>query len=375
MASVRATALGIACGLAVLAGAVPANADGLTAVQALQAGVTQGLADGYPAVIGLVRQGDTVQTVSGGVNDRATGAAADPSARFRIGSVTKTFIAATLLKLEAQGKLSLDDTVARWLPGVVDANGNDGTKITIRELLNMTSGLPEVFNKLPRSAFTSTTRYTPRQLLDLALRSKPTAAPGTTVGYTNTAYIAAGMIIQAVTGTDPATAVKDLVIDPLGLTETTFPTTDDMPGNYIHGYAVPLIWIGTNVPYTDVSTSNVTITGAAGAMISTSRDLAAFFRALMDGTLLPPAQRQELTTGVQEGTTDNYFDLGIETLATACGPMYVKNGLVPGYVTYAAANADGTKEVVLEGTEDNLSEGTNGQVHLYNALKNAYCAS
>ena len=351
------------------------TASAATAADTLQAAAQQGVADGYPGVIGLVEENGTATDVSAGVGNLSTNAAADPTAQFRIGSVTKTFIAADLLLLESQGKLSMDDTVAKWLPGVVNANGNDGTKITLRELLNMTSGLPDFFEKIPAADWTSTnTRYTPQQLVNIALTSPPTSAPGAAVNYTNTAYILAGMVIQKVTGNDPSIEVTDNIIRPLGLTNTSFPTTDpDMHGNYLHGYELPVWWIGTP-PYTETSTSNPTLTGAAGAMVSTEADLATFYRALFTGKVLPAAQLKEMETGAREGTTNNYFDLGIETISTPCGPMYSKNGAVPGYANLAVSSGDGSKQIMIAGNEYNLHPGQ-GFDAIVTGAENAYCAT
>lgn len=369
---VRVVTAAVLAVVAVVAVSGPASAT--PAADALQAAARQGVTDGYPGVIGVVDVDGTPSYISAGVGDRVTKAAADPTAQVRIGSITKTFVAATMLHLEAEGKLSLDDTVDRWLPGVVNANGNDGTKITLRELLNMTSGIPDYIGKLPANFWSSTTRYTPEQLVALGLSSRPTATPGTAVNYTNTSYILAGMVIKAVTGNDPSVEVTDDIITPLGLADTAFPTTDrDLHGNYLHGYEIPQFWIGTP-PYTDVTSGNVTVTGAAGAIVSTEQDIATFYRALLNGSLLPAAQLAELKTGVREGTTDNYFALGIESIATPCGPMFAKNGAVPGFLDYAGTSEDGSKQVVVSGNEYNLVAGR-GAADLFSGLKNAFCAS
>jgi D-alanyl-D-alanine carboxypeptidase len=103
----------------------------------------------------------------------------------RIGSNTKTFVAAVLLQLVAEGRVSLDDMVAKWLPGVVSGNGNDGAAITIRELLQHTSGLYDFTAALPALASSQgylDTRYrsaTPEQLVALATRHRPLFKPGT----------------------------------------------------------------------------------------------------------------------------------------------------------------------------------------------------
>jgi D-alanyl-D-alanine carboxypeptidase len=128
------------------------------------------------------------------------------------------------------------------------------------------------------------------------------------------------------------------------------------------------------VPYTDVTVLNPTVGAAAGGMVSIANDVATFYRALMSGNLLPPAQLQELKTGVQEGTTNNYSGLGIESIATPCGQVWAKNGAVPGYDSLAATSEDRSKQIVVTGTEYNLQSGS-GAAHLATAAQNAFCAS
>ncbi|MGE7435946.1 serine hydrolase domain-containing protein [Kitasatospora sp. NPDC001175] len=379
MKSLRLTAVGATLVLAALAGAGPANADASTAAGILQAGAQQGVADGYPGVIGLVRQGDTTQYVHAGVGDINTRVPADPKAQFRIGSNTKAFTSTVLLQLEAEHRLSIDDTVDRWLPGAVNANGYDGTKITIRQLLNHTSGLPD-YAKDSGFALTYAINANPNQpwppqtLVNLALaQHKPTSAPGERWEYANTNYVLAGMVIKAVTGNDPATEIQHRIIEPLGLHNTGFPTADPaLHGNYLHGYEYPVIGIVIR----DVTASDVQTFGAAGAIVSTLDDLATFSRALLTGQLLPPAQEAELktTVPVASGSTTGY-GLGIIHEQLPCGQWaWGHNGAVLGYFSDWLASEDGTKQVVRANNEFHLLAGTKGQQDTGNATLNAFCA-
>ncbi|MDH6128232.1 serine hydrolase domain-containing protein [Kitasatospora sp. GP82] len=378
MKSLRLTAVSATLLLAALAGVGPANADTPTAAGILKAGAQQGVADGYPGVIGLVRQGDTTQYVHAGTGNLATGMPADPKAQFRIGSNTKAFTSTVLLQLEAEHRLSLDDTVAKWLPGAVNANGYDGTKITIRELLNQTSGLPEYANSPQVSGpyvldLNPNQAWAPQTLLDIALASqKPTAAPGQKFSYANTNYVLAGMVINAVTGNSAATEIQNRIIGPLGLTNTTFPTSDpNLYGNYLHGYVHPVVFY-TN----DVTVSDVQVFGSAGAMVSTLDDLTAFSRALLTGKLLPPAQEAELKTTVPVNSTGTAgYGLGIEHAQLPCGQwVWWHNGAVLGYYSTWLSSDDGTKQVAHANNEFHLLPGTAGQTDTDTALVNAYCA-
>ncbi|MGW2088171.1 serine hydrolase domain-containing protein [Streptomyces sp. NPDC001880] len=346
-----------------------------TPADILQAGAQQGVADGYPGVIGMVRQGDTAQYVHAGVGDRVTKVPADPKAKFRIGSNTKAFISTVLLQLEGEKRLSLDDTVARWLPGAVAANGYDGSKITIRQLLNHTSGLPDYFSSVqihgpyflnlnPREAMP------PQTLVNVALAMRaPTSAPGEKFGYSNTNYVLAGMVIKAVTGSEPAAEVQRRIIEPLGLRDTGFPTSDPaLYGNYLHGYAIRAILIN------DATVSNVQVFGSAGAMVSTMDDLTTFSRALLTGKLLEPAQMAELKTTVPV-TADTDYGLGIKHMKLPCGKWaWGHNGAVLGYFSGWLSSEDGTEQVAHANNEFHLLGGTPGQAHTGKSMTDAFCA-
>lgn len=363
-----------------LTAAVPANAATQTPAGILQAGAEQGVVDGYPGVVGLVRQGDTApQYAHAGVSDVATNVPADPKAKFRIGSNTKVFTSAVLLQLEGEQRLSLDDTVARWLPGAVDANGYDGTKITIRQLLNHTSGLPEYAGSAQVSAsyflnIDPKRVWEPQTLVDVALsQHAPQSAPGEKFGYANTNYVLAGMVIKAVTDADAATEIQKRIIEPLGLHDTSFPTTDPtLQGDYLHGYDRSL-----SVVTRDVTVSNVQVYGSAGAMVSNLDDLATFDRALMTGKLLAPAQMTELKTTVpmenSEGATS--YGLGVEHLQTPCGEwVWGHNGAVLGYFSEWLISEDGDKQVLHANNEYHMLPGTKGQSDTGQAMLDAFCA-
>ncbi|MFJ7201363.1 MULTISPECIES: serine hydrolase domain-containing protein [unclassified Streptomyces] len=365
--AIPATAAAPATGSSATAAATPADI--------LQAGAQQGVADGYPGVIGMIRQGDTSQYVHAGVGNRATKVPADPKAQFRIGSNTKAFISTVLLQLEGEKRLSLDDTVAKWLQGAVAANGYDGARITIRQLLNHTSGLPDYLSSLqingPYYLNTNPREVLPPQtLVDIGLGLRaPTSAPGEKFGYSNTNYVLAGMVIKAVTGSEPAAEVQRRIIEPLGLHDTSFPTADPaLYGNYLHGYVLRAILID------DATVSNVQVSGSAGAIVSTMDDLATFSRALLTGKLLEPAQLAEMKTTVPV-TADAGYGLGIEHVKLPCGKwVWGHNGAVLGYFSEWMTSEDGTEQVLHANNEFHMQAGTPGQTHTGTAMTDAFCA-
>ena len=148
-----------------------------------------------------------------------------PGDSFRIGSLTKTYVATVLLQLAEEGRLSLDDPVARFLPGLVPG----GDKITIRQLLNQTSGLFD-YEKDPRVlapylAGNLAHRWAPRKLVRIAVSHRPLFTPGTRYSYSNTNYILAGLIVEAATGSTLGRVLDRRLFTPLRLRHTAFPTS------------------------------------------------------------------------------------------------------------------------------------------------------
>src|SRR5215471_20662301 len=205
----------------------------------LQRAAGQLVADGVPGVIIMTRRGHQVSDVVAGLADKATGQPMRPQDRVHIGSVTKTFVATVVLQLAAEGRLSLNDSVQKWLPGVIAGHGYHPAQITIGQLLQHTSRLRDYISD-PRfqtiQALAQTWR--PQQLVDIALRLGP---PVRGWLYSNTNYVVLGMIIQKVTGHSPVAEIHRRILVPLSLHATSFPlTSKQIPEPYAHGYYGPI---------------------------------------------------------------------------------------------------------------------------------------
>jgi D-alanyl-D-alanine carboxypeptidase len=167
--------------------------------QALAQSVANPAAPGM--IVGIWIPGNGTWIRATGLADRTTKHPMQVNEYMRIGSVTKTFIATLLLQLVGDGKVGLDDPVSRWAPQVPNAH-----HITIRELLNMSSGLynytedPQFLRQLTRPPTAAVRHWTPRQLVAIALAHKPYFPPGKGWYYSNTNFILLGQIIEAVTG-------------------------------------------------------------------------------------------------------------------------------------------------------------------------------
>jgi D-alanyl-D-alanine carboxypeptidase len=277
--------------------------------------------------------------------------------RFRIGSATKTFTAAVVLQLVGEGRMSLEDTVEQWLPGVVRGNGNDGSRITVRQLLQHTSGIPDVGQEMPALKSADGYRaerfrtYTPEELAGLAMRHPAKFSPGTDWSYSNTNYILAAMIIRKVTGRSWDREVKDRIIRPLGLRGTSTPGTFPfILGPHAQSYAT----FGTDTGI-DVTVLNASMAVGSGALISTAHDLNRFYAALLGGRLLAPAQLDEMTTTklAPELGVGVRYGLGLAEIPLPCGGSYFGHrGELLGYVTWGGATRDGTGTAVVYVTND-----------------------
>ncbi len=306
---------------------------------------------GVPGVIARVQDGHQIHAVTAGVADLATGAKLRPQARFRVGSITKTFIATVVLQLVGQGRLRLDEPVARTLPGLL-ANGD---RITVRQLLNHTSGLydytqdPTLLAGVVRNQI-----FKPRELVALAERHPSVFPPGTAWAYSNTDFIVAGMLVEAVTGHRLGQELQERIFRPLRLENTSFPVTSAViPAYHANGYvSTEFFPTSDGRPY-DVTGLNPSAAWAAGALISTAADLSAFYRALMTGTLLTPHLLREMTTTVAEDPADpNYFryGLGIERVQDPCGANWGHGGAIFGYQDIAYWNEQTGRTVVIAST-------------------------
>jgi D-alanyl-D-alanine carboxypeptidase len=317
----------------------------------LQRAADQLVSDGVPGVIIMTRRGQQVSHVVAGLADKATGQLMEPQDHVHIGSITKTFVATVVLQLAAEGRLSLNDSVQKWLPGVITGHGYHPAQITIRQLLQQTSGIRD-YTSYPGFLTPQSLERTwqPRQLVDLALRLGP---PVHGWLYSNTNYILLGMIIQKVTGHSPITEIRCRILAPLGLHGTSFPlTSTQIPAPYAHGYYGPI----------DVThLVNPSAAWTAGAMISTVDDVARFYRALLTGRLLPPEQERELLTTIPVDDPGELFaehyGLGIYRVQLPCGTAWGHDGGYPGgFKTYAYTSPDGSRQAVIVYNDFKMSE-------------------
>ncbi|MFE7366942.1 serine hydrolase domain-containing protein [Streptomyces anulatus] len=304
--------------------------------------------DGAPGAFVEMRDRRGSAVLTDGVADIERRTPLDPDSRFRIGSMTKTFTATALLLLVEEKNVHLDAPVERYLPGIVRGHGNDGRKITVRQLLQHTSGLPDFLDHFdPRDIVMDPLAHRdPLDLVNIALAHPPEFAPGAGWSYSNTGYLLVGMIIERVTGNTYGEEIERRVIEPLGLSETSVPGDDPtIPGPHPRGYVRP----GDDAPLLDITAVNPSVGGAAGGMISSGSDVNRFLGALLGGELLHPAQLGEMMRTRPTGGSDGRrYGLGLESKPLPRGGRYWGHtGDFLGYETAAGATVDGRQATVM----------------------------
>ncbi|MFF4448254.1 serine hydrolase domain-containing protein [Streptomyces sp. NPDC001502] len=328
--------------------------------------------DGLPAALAGVQDAKgRARTYTAGVGDLATGAKVPEDGQVRVGSTTKTFTAVVVLQLVAEGKISLDDKLDTHLPGLVRGEGIDGRGITVRQLLQHTSGIPD-YEKEVDHAFLQRRYLEPRDILDIALRKKAEFAPGTSWAYSNTNYVLAGLIVQKVTGRPLGEEIDKRVVRAVGLRHTYFPTAGDTTLRERHprGYRQE----SAGAPWRDVTDIDPSASWAAGQMISTNSDLNRFYTALLAGDLLGDSQLAEMRTTVPLGDTGAGYGLGIMSRPLSCGGLYWGHGGdIMGYETRGGVTDDGRAAANVTVTAVPADVATTRRVE--GAVDTALCAA
>ena len=309
----------------------------------------QSLVDGgYPAALTAVRDkdGNTIGAAAG-TGNLETGEAPPLDGEVRIGSNTKTFVAVVILQLVQEGKITLDEPIETYLPGLIHGEGIDSSKITVRQLLQHTSGLPEYTDTVPGETDIFQIRdnyYSTRDLLDVAL-SKPAAfEPGSQFKYTNTNYIVLSLLAEKVTHRPLAEQITKRITEPLGLNHTYYPNPgeEEIRGTHPHGYHR-----NSQGELEDITRKDPSEAGGAGAMISTPSELGTFIQATLNGTLLTQDSINEMKKTVDTGRPNRGYGLGIFSMSLSCGgEAWGHTGGFPGYTTQNMVGPDGTSVTI-----------------------------
>lgn len=317
------------------------------------------------AIVGVRTQVGT-WTSAYGKADPATGAPMEIGMHTRVGSITKAFTGTVLVQLAEAGKLSLDDSIERYVPGVPN-----GSRISLRQLANMTSGV---------ASYTQNTKFTdvyfadpqtifkPDTLLAIGLEASPIFPPGTQFNYSNTNTVLLGLVIEKVTGKPIAEVLKSMVFDPLKLSNTFWPgESTSMPARYAHGFTLQ----GTATPDRPIDAThwNPAWGWTAGALISNMDDLLAFGRALGTGQGL-------LGSTAQVGRLASFPMPSGYGIAMGCTDGWIGHtGELPGYNTTVFYDTRTDTTVVVQTNSDIASGDCKDLPVLADGPRNIVCAS
>ncbi|MEE1744130.1 MULTISPECIES: serine hydrolase domain-containing protein [unclassified Streptomyces] len=304
---------------------------------------------GMYGVYSSVRDGAQSWTGASGVADVDTGRPVKPGMRQRVGSISKTFAAVAVLQQVERGRIRLNAPIGDYLPDLIP--GQRGRQITVRMLLNHTSGIGDyitgAFPSLARGSTASLDEerfrfVSPQELVRLGLTAPATGTPGAQPGhYSNTNYIIAGLLLAKVTGQNPETYITQHVIDRAGLHHTSYPSSPDIQGPHARMYEN---FYGLIDPPRDYSVYDMSWAYTAGAVVSTTGDLNRFYRALLTGRLIGTAALKEM----QRTVSVNGMDYGLGLYAVdipGCGRFWGHDGAVFGAGTIALASPDGRRQV------------------------------
>ncbi len=296
---------------------------------------------GFPGILAKTSEGGKTWSYAAGVANLSSKKPMKTDFRFRIGSVTKTFTATVVLQLAEENRLNLDDSIEKWLPGVIQGNGYDDKQITIRQLLNHTSGIAEYTRSKSFDLMDTKKSYRAEELVKMGISMPPDFAPGKSWSYSNTGYVLLGILIETVTGNSYAEEIENRIIEPLELSNTFLPGNSSViPGTkHARGY---IQLDGASEPK-DVTYYNPSMGSSAGDMISTADDLNKFFSYLLGGKLLKEQQLKQMLTTVRTGEAAlGRYGLGIyETKLPNGVSIWGHGGSIPGFVTFAGGTLGG----------------------------------
>ncbi|MFF2551175.1 serine hydrolase domain-containing protein [Nocardia sp. NPDC058058] len=315
---------------------------------------------GMPGVFAQVRDGDRSWCGAAGVADLVTGKPVTADMRHRVGSITKTFTAAAVLQLVDDGEIDLDTAIGHYLPDLVP--GERGAAITVRMLINHTSGLAEylpyaypslaAFPNLAQTTPVSLddnrfTRFHATDLIAMGVAAPATGRPGIPPGvYSNTNYLLLCQLLESITGTSAEKLITRTVIERAGLRDTELPLGLTVNGPHAKHYES---WFGMIDPPRDYSVYNMSWVGPAASLISTVADLNRFFALLLAGEIISPAALTQMQQTVPvisfEGKTIDY-GLGLhKTTVPGHGIHWGHDGSVWGGGALSMTSADGTRQL------------------------------
>jgi D-alanyl-D-alanine carboxypeptidase len=315
---------------------------------------------GMPGVFAEVRDGNEVWRGAAGVADVSTRRPITPDMRHRVGSISKTFTAAAVLQQVESGQIGLDRPIGHYLSQLVP--GERGNAITLRMLLNHTSGLAEYLpcaypslKAFPLLAETTPAsldqnrfaRFHPTELIEMGVAAPAVGAPGGTPGiYSNTNYLLLCQVLEHVSGDNAEKCITRNVIERAKLEHTELAAGPQISGPHSHMYEA---WFGMMDPPCDYSVYDMSWVGPAASLISTVADLNRFYRLLLTGEIVSTASLAEMQRTVPVITFEGKkieYGLGLHKMEMlGHGTFWGHHGTVWGAGAMSMTRADGKRQM------------------------------
>lgn len=336
------------------------NDGGTASLPALQRLLNAEQAAGMIGTFACVRHGSRTSGLVAGCADTGTRRAPRTSMRHRVGDVTKTFTAATVVLLACEGRIDLDKPICTYLPDLLPTEL--GMIVTIRMLLNHTSCIadyePVLFASAQGVVDGQRKRYTPADLVMCGLEMTGSVMPGEMFLYSDTNYVILGCLIEKITGEHYENAVERRILRPLRLEDTYFPGTDKrISGSHMTAY-VPVKGM-----FCDVTDYDMSYAWAAGSLVSSANDVQRFYAALLGGRLLPSMGLREMLTAVPMDAANpqaGAYGLGIKCVPGEHGVMWGHDGYAPGHATFAWNSPDGRSVQLFQAENLTWYAGSHG---------------
>lgn len=295
-----------------------------------------------PGIVAVLADDSGQRTLSVGVSDRAKRTPMSPADRFKLAGASAPMTAAVVLQLAEDRVLDLEDTVETWLPGSL----RHGDQITLAEVLAQTGGLPDP----DPTALIGDRRATVDDYVGLIADEPLESEPGEEFLYSKAGYALLGLVVEQATGQPLDEVLHERLFDPLGMTSTRLSTGESLGPHLAHGYE------GKH----EVTDTEVSWTGAAGALVGSAPDVSLFLRGLFGGAVVPLDVLHRMTDMREVRLFDwDGFGLGLARVETDCGIAYGQSGRAPGYVSDAWFAPDtGRSVVVAVNSSDRAVSGT-----------------
>ncbi|MEV0251707.1 serine hydrolase domain-containing protein [Nocardia sp. NPDC050712] len=361
------------------------SAHSATTHDSLQTALEEIQRAGVVGVFAEVRTGEQVWRGASGVADLSTGSPVTPDMRQRVGSITKTFIAVAIMQQVEQGRIRLDAPIGDYLPELVP--GERGRAITVRMLINHTSGIPDLMpyafpslaglfggdgavsaQSLDDNRFRV---FSPAELIAMGLNA-PAGEPGALPGvYSNTNYFLLGQLLESVTGSPTAQYLSENIIRPAGLEHTSLPDSPYLEGPHPKMYEG---MYGVIDPPRDYSVYDMSWTMPGAGLVSTMSDLNRFYAALLAGKIVNPAALTQMQQTVPVIALDGQpivYGLGLHRVQLpGCEVLWGHDGSVFGAATMTLHSPDGRRQlsVAMNSVRGNKS----GAARIENALSAFY---